>query len=189
MSTLSLLLVFAPSSSTKNYVLTLRELSCSPSLLTLSNESISSMNITLGCFARAIAKSVFTSFSLSPTHLLVRELALMLKKVADASLAIAFPIIVFPVPGGPNRRMALGGARRPVKISGLSMGQTIISWMIFLAKPKPAMELHLTSSPFSRISDIIRFTSFSSKFLKAGSLHSSCSSFSSTSFKLMSGFL
>jgi hypothetical protein len=32
------------------------------------------------------------------THLLVSELAEMLKKVAFASLAIALPIIVFPVP-------------------------------------------------------------------------------------------
>lgn len=50
----------------------------------------------------------------------------MLKKVAEASLAIAFPIMVLPVPGGPNKRMALGGARMPVKMSGLSIGQTII---------------------------------------------------------------
>jgi hypothetical protein len=34
--------------------------------------------------ALAIAKSVFTSFSLSPTHLLVSELALIEKKVAEA---------------------------------------------------------------------------------------------------------
>lgn len=54
------------------------------------------------------------------------ELALMLKKVAEASLAIAFPIIVFPVPGGPNNRIARGGALNPVKISGLNMGHTII---------------------------------------------------------------
>jgi hypothetical protein len=51
----------------------------------------------------------------------------MLKKVAEASLAIAFPIIVLPVPGGPNSKIALGGALMPVKISGLSIGHTIIS--------------------------------------------------------------
>ena len=83
--------------------------------------------MTLGCLALAMANKVLTSFSLYPTHLLVRELALMLKKVAEASLAMALPINVFPVPGGPKRRMALGGDLRPVKISGLSMGQTIIS--------------------------------------------------------------
>jgi hypothetical protein len=58
--------------------------------------------------------------------LLVKELALMLKNVAEASLAMARPIIVFPVPGGPKSKIALGGALMPVKISGLSIGQTII---------------------------------------------------------------
>jgi len=57
----------------------------------------------------------------------VRELALMLKKVAAAWLAMALPIIVLPVPGGPNSKMALGGALRPVNMSGLSIGHTIIS--------------------------------------------------------------
>lgn len=51
------------------------------------------------------------------------------------------------------------------------------------------MELHLTSSPFSRISDIIMLTNFYSKFLKAGSLHAYSSSFSSISLKPGSGFL
>jgi len=77
--------------------------------------------------------------------LLVKELALIEKKVAEASLAIALPIIVFPVPGGPNNKMALGGALKPVKMSGLNIGQTIISWIIFFAKPNPAIELHFTS--------------------------------------------
>jgi hypothetical protein len=120
----------------------------------------------------------------------VRELALMLKKVAEASLAIAFPIMVFPVPGGPNKRIARGGARMPVKMSGLSMGQTIISWMIFLANPKPAIWLHFTVSPFYKISESMMFTSFYSKFLYVGSLAaSSYSLFSYSSFRGASGFL
>lgn len=65
-------------------------------------ESISSINITLGYFIEARINSVFTSCSASPTHLLVKELADILKKVALAWLAIALPIIVLPVPGGPN---------------------------------------------------------------------------------------
>lgn len=85
------------------------------------------MKITLGCFNLATANKVLTSFSLYPTHLLVKELALMLKKVADASLAIALPIIVLPVPGGPNNKIPLGGALNPVNKSGRSIGQTIIS--------------------------------------------------------------
>lgn len=38
------------------------------------------------------------------THLLVNELAEMLKKVAPDWLAMAFPISVLPVPGGPNNK-------------------------------------------------------------------------------------
>ena len=38
----------------------------------------------------------------SPTHLEVREDALIAKKVDFDWLAIHLPIIVFPVPGGPN---------------------------------------------------------------------------------------
>lgn len=82
--TLSSLFVLAPSSSTKNYVFTLLVLYCSPSFLEQRSESISSMNMTLGCLNLAIENKVFTNFSLSPTHLLVIELALMLKKVAWA---------------------------------------------------------------------------------------------------------
>jgi len=40
-----------------------------------------------------------TLFSPSPTHLLVNVEADILKNVEPDSLAIAFPIIVFPVPG------------------------------------------------------------------------------------------
>jgi hypothetical protein len=42
------------------------------------------MNITLGCFNLAKENKVLTNFSLSPTHLLVIELALILKNVAFA---------------------------------------------------------------------------------------------------------
>ena len=85
------------------------------------------MNMTLGCLTSATANRVLTSFSPSPTHLLVKELALMLKKVDLDSLAIALPIKVFPVPGGPKSKTPLGGALRPTNMSGLSIGHTIIS--------------------------------------------------------------
>lgn len=51
----------------------------------------SPMKIMDGCMARATSNSIRTSFSPSPYHLLVSELALMLKKVAFASLASACP--------------------------------------------------------------------------------------------------
>lgn len=173
MRTLSSLFVLAPSSYTRNYVLTLLVLSCSPSFLEHKSESISSIKMTLGCLSLAIANNVFTNFSLSPTHLLVIEEALMLKNVAWASLAIARPIIVFPVPGGPNNRIPLGGARRPVKISGLSIGHTIISWIIFLANPNPAIYDHSIFLSFYTISDSIIWTNLASKLLYLGSMISS----------------
>jgi hypothetical protein len=43
----------------------------------------------------------FTIFSPSPIHLDVNEEAEIAKKVKLASLATAFAIIVFPLPGGP----------------------------------------------------------------------------------------
>lgn len=151
--TLSSWFVLAPSSSTRNSVFTLLELSCSPYFREHSKESISSIKITEGAFNRATANKVFTNFSLYPTHLLVREEDEIEKNVALASLAIALPIIVFPVPGGPKNKIDLGGDLSPVNISGLNIGQTIISWIIFLANPKPAISDHSTFEFFSTISD------------------------------------
>jgi hypothetical protein len=49
-----------------------------------------------------------------------------------------------PVPGGPNNKIPLGGALNPLKISGLSIGQTIISLINFFAKDNPAIYDHFT---------------------------------------------
>ena len=54
----------------------------------------------------------------SPIHLLVRDDALMLKKVALMLLAMALPMRVLPVPGGPKRSRPLGGARAPCRHTG-----------------------------------------------------------------------
>eukprot|EP00961_Rhodomonas_salina_P084776 1138694-Rhodomonas_salina.2 len=45
----------------------------------------------------------------APTHLDMRQEALMLKKVAPDSDAIVFPIIVFPVPGRSGGHVDGGG--------------------------------------------------------------------------------
>ena len=66
---------------------------------------------------RANVKSVLTSISLSPTNLLVKEEAEMLKNVACTLLATALPSIVLPVPGGPNSSMPLAGALMPCSIT------------------------------------------------------------------------
>lgn len=49
--------------------------------------------------------------------MLVKALAEILKKVDFDWLAMALPINVFPVPGGPNRMIPFGGPRIPVKMS------------------------------------------------------------------------
>ena len=79
----------------------------------------------------AMRKSVRTSFSPSPIHLEVREEAEMEKKVAADECAVAFPMSVFPVPGGPKSSIPLIGAVSvPArKISGRSIGQITASEM------------------------------------------------------------
>jgi hypothetical protein len=107
-------------------------------------ESISSMKMTAGCAASATAKSALTSFSLSPIHLLVRLLALTLKNVARMLHAMALPMSVLPVPGGPNSSSPLGGARAPVNSDGFCIGHTTSSCTSALACCCPA---HACSSP------------------------------------------
>ena len=86
----------APSNWTKNSVLILLEASFSSEDLWQSKESTSSMNTTDGCLYDATANNVRTVFSPSPIHLDVSDDALMLKNVAPAWWAIAFPMRVLP---------------------------------------------------------------------------------------------
>jgi hypothetical protein len=53
----------------------------------------------------AIANIVLTIFSPSPTHFEVRVLAEIDMKVDFDCAAIALPSRVFPVPGGPKKRI------------------------------------------------------------------------------------
>lgn len=71
------------------------------------------MKMTAGCRQPATANSALTIFSPWPIHLLVREDALMLKKVAWMLPAMALPISVLPVPGGPNNNNPFAGALAP----------------------------------------------------------------------------
>jgi hypothetical protein len=104
-----------------------------------SSESISSIKTTDGWWIAAIANIVLTIFSPSPTHLEVSVDAEILKNVDFDYAAIAFPSKVLPVPGGPKNSTPRGGARIPVKMSGLSIGQIIISWIVFFANSRPAI--------------------------------------------------
>lgn len=89
------------------------------------------MKITAGYKQLATVNSARTIFSPSPIHFDVSDDALMLKNVAFMLLATAFPIRVFPVPGGPKSKTPLGGARAPLKNSGFYIGHTMISMINF----------------------------------------------------------
>ena len=106
-----------------------------------SMESISSTKMTAGCMQPATANRARTIFSPCPIHLLVREEALMLKKVALMLLAMALPIRVLPVPGGPNRSSPLAGALAPyTKHAGLEPVECM--WLLSLpAALVPCMAL------------------------------------------------
>jgi hypothetical protein len=123
------------------------------------------MKTTLGWWIAAIANIVLTIFSPSPTHFEVKVEAEILKNVAFDWAAIALPSRVFPVPGGPKSMIPLGGALMPVKISGLSIGQMMISFIVFLANSRPAMSSQVIFSYFSIISPSICSTILGSRFL------------------------
>ena len=97
----------------------------------------------------AMRKSVRTSFSPSPIHLEVREDAEIEKNVAADECAVAFPIRVFPVPGGPKRSIPLIGAVSvPTrKMSGRSIGQITASYMHAFANTRPAISSNWTFAP------------------------------------------
>jgi|LauGreDrversion4_2_1035121.scaffolds.fasta_scaffold392869_1 hypothetical protein len=101
--------------------------------------SISSIKITEGALSAARANKHFISFSPSPIHLLVKVEAEQLKNVDLHSVAIAFASIVLPFPGGPYNRIPFEGERRPLKISGLSVGRTMVSFNVRLTSAKPLM--------------------------------------------------
>mmetsp|Transcript_733 Transcript_733/g.4640 ORF Transcript_733/g.4640 Transcript_733/m.4640 type:complete len:269 (-) Transcript_733:584-1390(-) len=110
------------------------------------------MNITDGCNLPATANKARTIFSPSPIHLLVSELALMLKNVALMFPATAFPIRVLPVPGGPKSRRPFGGARAPLNSSVFIMGHTTSSLMSCFASFWPAISSQLVRLVLSMIS-------------------------------------
>ena len=114
-------------------------------------ESISSKKITLGARSKANANRPRISFSPSPIHLEVRVEALMLKKVDLHSVATALASKVLPVPGGPYRRMPLLGAYRPLKMSGRSDGNTIVSFRICFTSASPLISSQCTFGLLSKI--------------------------------------
>ena len=100
----------------KNYVLTLFVASLSFSDRLLHKASISSMKIMEGFFSLARVKREFIIFSLYPTYLLRIFEGSIAKKVLSASVAQAFARKVFPVPGGPYKRIPFQGYLGPLNI-------------------------------------------------------------------------
>mmetsp|Transcript_35589 Transcript_35589/g.38556 ORF Transcript_35589/g.38556 Transcript_35589/m.38556 type:complete len:241 (-) Transcript_35589:143-865(-) len=165
-----------PSNWTKNSVLILRLASFSLSFRCDRRLSISSIKTTAGCLYPATANKVLTSFSPSPIHLLVREELEIEKKVAPDSCAIAFPINVFPVPGGPYNNKPLGALRRPVNKSGRFIGQQTTSNIVAFASGNPAISSKVIVSPDTIISFSIFLTSSLSKCCNSSGNSSSSSS-------------
>ena len=98
-------------------------------------------------------------------NLLTNELALMLKKVAFDSQAIALAKRVFPLPGGPNRRMPFGGERSPVKISGRKLGKIRHSFNSCFMLSIPEMLSKVIFISLGIIVSLIVMTCGSYKFL------------------------
>mmetsp|Transcript_3840 Transcript_3840/g.5362 ORF Transcript_3840/g.5362 Transcript_3840/m.5362 type:complete len:312 (-) Transcript_3840:1683-2618(-) len=124
-STLSFSLVLRPSQCVINSFLIFRIASCSPDFSRLPRIlSTSSMKITVGEILLANVKIALTYFSPSPNHFDAIVAIDTLIKFAMHCVAIAFASIVFPVPGGPKRRIPLQGfVRLPlVNNSGLWSG-------------------------------------------------------------------
>eukprot|EP00754_Rhynchopus_humris_P007008 Rhum_TRINITY_DN132_c0_g2::Rhum_TRINITY_DN132_c0_g2_i1::g.411::m.411 len=149
----------APSSCTKNSVFSLLLASCSvpPPPLVVSRLSISSRKTKLGASARAQANNAFTFFSPSPTILLVRADAEMLKNVKLHCAATAFASIVFPLPGGPKSSSPLVGLRRPVKSLGFFLGKMTLRNSVFLASCSPWTSSKVTPCSASCLGSRISF--------------------------------
>lgn len=71
---------------------------------------------------------------------------------------MALASIVLPFPGGPYRRIPLLGDKRPLNISGLSVGKTIVSLRIFLTSSRPLMSFQVTFGEWSKIVSSIDLT-------------------------------
>ncbi len=104
----------------------------------MAKASISSMKITAGAAIRAFLNISLTIFSDSPTHLENISGPLTAMKLAPDSVATALARRVFPVPGGPNSRMPLGG-RRPnfLNLSGYLRGHSTASRSSCLTFSRP----------------------------------------------------
>uniref|UniRef100_A0A7C9DUR7 Uncharacterized protein n=1 Tax=Opuntia streptacantha TaxID=393608 RepID=A0A7C9DUR7_OPUST len=175
-NTRSVSFVRNPSQFTINSFFILRIASCSPGFSLRPNMlSTSSTNTTLGAILLASEKTAFTYFSPSPNHLDVMLDIEIFMKFAPASVATAFASIVFPVPGGPNKRMPLQGlVNCPLqKSSGLRKGSITNSFSVSFTFSRAPISSNVTpmslggiTSPKSLFSNSFSVTTSLRDFFK-----------------------
>ncbi|KAH3666864.1 hypothetical protein OGAPHI_003313 [Ogataea philodendri] len=100
-----------PSHNVMNSAFKVAVISWSTELLSLRNESISSMNMIQGCSFVASENRASTSLLDSPYHLSMIVDILMEMKLALDLAAKALASMVFPHPGGPYKRTPFGACR------------------------------------------------------------------------------
>ncbi len=135
-----------PSMDVSNWFTT-DSVTCDPSYAprrgAMASSSSNKMMHGAACFA--FLKIWRTNFSDSPNHLLKTSGPLTAIKFAPLSVATALARRVFPVPGGPYKRMPRGGFI-PILLnaSGFDIGHSIVSRNSCLTFSSPPTSDHLT---------------------------------------------
>mmetsp|Transcript_12816 Transcript_12816/g.32459 ORF Transcript_12816/g.32459 Transcript_12816/m.32459 type:complete len:252 (+) Transcript_12816:629-1384(+) len=155
---------------------------CSRPLRSRKSASISSMKTMHGLILRASEKMARVSWFVSPTQLLIIVDGLRLMNAAPLSFATALASDVFPVPGGPYRRMPLGGPMRlPIplprrKSSGCWMGYSTSSRSCSLISSSPPIDSKPPERSLGKvISDSRVFSCEERSVSRAGRMPDSCS--------------
>ena len=111
--------------------------------------SSSSMKIIAGAFWRACSKRSLTRAAPTPTNISTNSDPLIEKNGTPASPATALASNVFPVPGGPTKRIPFGILAPSWPYAWGSFKKLIISWSSSLASSTPATSSKLTFVSFS----------------------------------------
>ena len=107
--TVTFFMLSTPSMDVRSWATTLSQEELSPAPRTGAMESISSKNMMQGAICLARLNIWRMALSLSPSHLLATSGPFTEMKLVPDSLATALAMSVFPVPGGPYRRMPFPG--------------------------------------------------------------------------------
>src|SRR5215471_9296321 len=102
------------------------------------------MNTIDGAFLRASSNSLRIRAAPRPANISTNAEALCAKKRAPDSFATAFAASVFPVPGGPWKRMPFGTRAPSCSKRFGSRRKSTISWSSSFASSSPATSPHVT---------------------------------------------